>query len=106
MIGPIFYYLILPFMIGGWLIKQIKKRAPSLIPPDVQALVRERPIERKWYRAVRRGAEGLSVLGDFEKQPEAVESAYRGKEEAARSGERAAFLVLNDQGEVLEEVGS
>ena len=48
----------------------------------------------------------MSALGDFEKQPDAVDRAYLGKEEAQKAGVKASFLVYNHKAELLEQVDS
>jgi hypothetical protein len=107
MFFPLIYWVVFP-MIAGWLVvRWIKKHAPLVVPPEVAALYAERPIEKKWFRAARRDKGGLlHWLGDFEKQPEAVDAAYLGKEAAQRDGEKASFLVFNDKAELLEQVDS
>jgi hypothetical protein len=97
------YYLVLPFLAAWLVLRFLKKYAPHDIPEDIARLCAEKPIEKKFFRAVRRDHKGLRHLGDFETQPEAVECVYRAKEGAGKA-EKAAFLVLNDKGEVLEEV--
>jgi hypothetical protein len=100
------FYLVMP-VVGAWLVlKFIRRFAPPSVSPEMAALYAASPIERKWFRALRRDAKGLRVLGDFEKQPEAVECIYRHLEEAKNARETAAFLVANDEGELLEEVDS
>lgn len=106
MLFPLIYWIVLPLLAAWLVVRWINKKAPRLPPPDVRALLERSPVERKWFRAVRRDARGLASLGDFEKQPEAVEAAYAGKERAQAAGERAEFLVLNDKGDVLEQVDS
>lgn len=104
MLSLIFYYIVLPLLAAWWLVRLIKKHAPSPVPPDVAALCANNPVEKRFFRTVRRDSGGLAALGDFETQPEAVECAYRERETARQAGRSAAFLVLNDKGEVLEEV--
>lgn len=101
----VFYYLILPFLLAWVVIKYLKKHAPSTIPEDVLRLYAAKPVERKWFRAARRDHKGLHPLGDFEKQPEAVEAAYQGLKDARAAGETgASFIVLNDKGDTLEQI--
>ena len=72
-----------------------------------QSLAPTPPIEPKWFRAARRDTGGLlRWLGDYEKQPEAVDAAYAGKEAAVAAGEKASFLVFNAKAELLEQVDS
>ncbi len=104
MFFPLIYWVVLPIVFGWLVVRWIKSASPLQVPDDVAALYVEKPIERKWFRAARRDGAGLTWLGDFEKQPEAVEAAYRGKEEAQRAGEKAAFQVFNDKAELLEQV--
>lgn len=100
------YYIIIPFVIGAYLIKWLKKVSPAVVPEDVQQLYAAKPCEKKWYRSVRRDHKGLRHLGDFETRQEAVEEAYRGLKSAKAAKEAASFVVLNDKGEALEQVDS
>jgi hypothetical protein len=107
MFFPLIYWVVLPIAAGVFVVRWINKSAPLGIPPEVASLFAERPIEPKWFRAARRDSGGLlRWLGDYEKQPEAVEAAYRGKEEAQAAGEKASFLVFNAKAELLEQVDS
>ena len=104
---PLIYWVVMPLLAGWLVVRWIKKHAPNSVPPAVAALYAERPIEPKWFRAAARDRHGaLRWLGDYEKQPEAVDAAYRGREEAQASGEKASFLVFNDKAEPLEQVDS
>ncbi len=107
MFFPLIYWVVLPLFAGSLVVRWIKKNAPLVVPTDVAALYAEHPIEKKWYRAASRDRNGrLHWLGDFEKQPEAVDAAYLGKEAAVRAGDKASFLVFNDKAELLEQVDS
>ena len=107
MFFALIYWIVIPLLIGAMVVRWIKRQAPLSVPPGVAALYAERPIEPKWFRAARRDRKGLQRwLGDYEKQPEAVDAAYQGKEEAERAGEHASFLVFNDKAELLEQVDS
>ena len=106
MIPLLFYYLALPFIASALVLKFIRKYGDNEIPEDIRRLYAERPIEPKWFRVLRGDLKGKRVLGDFETKGEAVDRAYKGREEARAAGEKAAFLVLNDKGEALEEVDS
>lgn len=107
MFFPLIYWVGLPIGLGCLVVFWLKKASPRVVLPEVAALFAERPIEAKWFRAARRDQGGLlRWLGDFEKQPEAVEAAYAGKEAAVAAGEKAAFLVFNDKAELLEQVDS
>ena len=107
MFFPLLYWVVLPVCLGALVVRLIQKHAPRETPPEVAALFAEKPIEPKWFRAVSRDAQGgLAWLGDFEKQPEAVDAAYAGKEKAQAAGEKAAFLVFNAKAELLEQVDS
>lgn len=105
-VSLVFYYLVLPIWLGSLVIKYIKKNAPHDIPPDVKRLYAETPCEKKWTRAVRRDHKGLRHLGDFETRTEAVEAVYQGRKDARAAGDTAAFVVLNDKGEALEQIDS
>lgn len=107
MLFPIIYWIVLPLFIASLVVRWLKKNSPLIVPPEVTTLFAERPIEPKWFRAARRDNGGvLRWLGDFEKQPEAVDAAYAGKEAAVAAGEKAAFLVFNAKAELLEQVDS
>lgn len=107
MISLLFYYVVLPMLAGYYVIKLIKKYGAPTTPPEAIAMYAVDPVAKKWYRAARRDANGrLTKLGDFETQLEAVDRAYLGKEEAVKNGEKASFLVLNDKGEVYQQVDS
>lgn len=106
MITLLFYYLVLPFLAAGLVLKFLSKYGKTQVAEDIRSLCAERPIEKKFFRAVRRDHKGLRFLGDFETHMDAVDGAYAARKEASASGEKAAFLVLNDRGETLEEVDS
>ncbi len=107
MLFPIIYWIVMPMFFGWLVVRWLRTSSPLAVPPEVAALYAERPIERKWFRAARRDKGGvIRWLGAFEKQPEAVDAAYAGKEAAQAAGEKAAFLVFNDKAELLEQVDS
>lgn len=107
MFFPLIYWIVVPLFFAWLVVRWLKTASPLVVPPEVAALFSERPIEPKWFRAARRDHGGLlRWLGDFEKQPEAVEAAYAGKEAAVKAGEKASFLVFNSQAELLEQVDS
>ena len=106
MFFPLIYWIVLPLFMAWLVVRWIQKTAPLVPAPDVRDLFDRNPIERKYFRAARRDAQGLTPLGDFEKQPEAVEAAYAGKEKAQAADEKAQFLVFNDKAELLEQIDS
>ncbi|MFI5346839.1 MAG: hypothetical protein ACHQ51_10735 [Elusimicrobiota bacterium] len=106
MFFPLIYWVVLPIFMASLVVRWIKKAAPLTPAPDVRDLFDKAPIEPKWFRAARRDAKGLASLGDFEKQIDAVDAAYAGKEKAAAAGEKAEFLIFNDKAELLEQVDS
>ena len=106
MFFPLIYWIVLPLVLAWLVVRWIKKSAPLTPPPDVRGLFDGAPIEKKHFRAARRDAKGLTPLGDYEKQMEAVDAAYAGKEKAQAAGEKAEFLVFNDKAELLEQVDS
>ena len=106
MFFPLIYWIGFPMLFGALVIRWINKKAPLVPAPDVRDLFDRAPLERRWFRAARRDAAGLESLGDFEKQIEAVDAAYLGKEQAQAAGEKAQFLVFNDKAQLLEEVDS
>jgi hypothetical protein len=105
MFFPLIYWVVVPILLGVFVIRWIQKH-PLPKPADVEDLFARAPLERRWFRAARRDARGLASLGDFEKQVEAVDAAYAGKEKAQAAGEKAQFLVFNDKAELLEQVDS
>ena len=106
MFFPLIYWVVIPILLGSMLVRWIKKAAPLIPAPDVRDLFYRAPIEPKYFRAARRDAKGLASLGDYEKQMEAVEAAYAGREKAQAGGEKAEFLVFNDKAELLEQIDS
>jgi hypothetical protein len=104
--GLVFYYVILPIFAGSLLIRWLKKASPARVEPDVAALYAEKPVEKKWFRAVRRDHTGLRSLGDYETRLEAVEAAYQGRKDAKAAGDTASFVVLDDKGFALEQIDS
>ena len=106
LIALIVYYLVLPFVGAALVLKFIRKYGKNEIASDIKRLCAEKPIEKKWFRSVRRDHKGLRDLGDFETHGEAVDAIYAARKDAQASGDSAAFLVLNSKGETLEEVDS
>lgn len=106
MFFPLIYWIAIPMFFGWLLIRWLNKVSPRTPPKDARDLFDREPIEKKFFRAARRDAAGLTPLGDFEKQIDAVDAAYAGKEKAQAAGEKAQFLVFNDKAELLEEVDS
>ena len=107
MLFPLIYWVVMPLFFGWLVVRWLKKHSPLIVPPDVADLFAKRQIEKKWFRAARRSQDGrLTWLGDYEKQPEAVDAAYAGKEAAHTAGEKAEFLIFNDKAELLEQVDS
>jgi hypothetical protein len=106
MFFPLIYWVVLPIFFATFVVKWIKKSAPLVPAPDVRALFDGAPIEKRYFRAARRDAKGLTSLGDFEKQMEAVDAIYGDKERAVAAGEKAEFLVFNDKAELLEQIDS
>jgi hypothetical protein len=87
MFFPLIYWVAMPILMGVLVVRWIEKRAPRRPAPETEALFAERPIEPKWFRAARKDSGGaLRWLGDYEKQPEAVDAAYAGKEKAQAAG--------------------
>jgi hypothetical protein len=106
MFFPLIYWVVIPIFFGCLLVRWLKKVSPLTPALDVRDLFDRAPIEKRWFRAARRDAAGLASLGDFEKQIDAVDAAYAGKEKAQAAGEKAEFLVFNDKAELLEQVDS
>jgi hypothetical protein len=103
----IFYYLILPFILFGFVLAFLRKFG-SKLPKEIESFIASDPIESKFYRAAqmngRFGEPGATLrkLGDFEKQDEAVDAAFNARKTAGQV--HAAYIVLNDKGEILQEV--
>lgn len=106
MMTLLFFYFVLPALLAALVLRFIKKHGASRQDPQVQELLACDPLEPKWQRALRRDAKGLMKLGDFETHLEAVDCAYKAKEQAQAAGDKAAFLVVNEKAEVLEQVDS
>jgi hypothetical protein len=108
MIPLIVYYLVLPFAAFALLLKVMRKFGKDEVPREIRDLYAAHPIEKRSFRALRVDGRlgqppvALAELGDFEKQEEAVDAAFEAKTKAA--GTKASFLVLNDKGEILQEV--
>lgn len=106
MFFPLIYWIVIPIFFAVMVVKWINKTAPRTPPLEVRDFFDRHPIEPKWFRAARRDGKGLTLLGDFEKQMEAVDAAYADKERAQAAGEKAEFLVFNDKADLLEQVDS
>lgn len=106
MITLLFFYFVLPALLAFLVLRFIKKHGASTQDPQVRALLDSDPLVPKWQRAVRRDAKGLLKLGDFETHLEAVDCAYKAKEQAQAAGDKASFLVVNEKAEILEQVDS
>ena len=100
------YYIVGPFLIGAYVIKLIRKHGKIPVPDGISKIYADKPIEKKWFRVLCKDKHGYKFLDDCETHSDAVDRAYRGKEQAVREDRRAAFLVLNDKAEILEEVDS
>lgn len=103
----VFYYLILPFLLGWLVLKLIRRYGADPVAPTVRQLCVEDPVERKWFRVAEvlgdpRAGGGVRKVSDFETQDQAVEEAYRRRAEQAGPGR--SWLVLNEKGDVLQEV--
>ncbi|HEX4046181.1 MAG TPA: hypothetical protein VH309_00010 [Elusimicrobiota bacterium] len=106
MIFPIIYWIVLPLFLAWLVVRWIKKTSPLMPALDARDLFDRSPIETGHFRAARRDARSLVSLGDFEKQMDAVDAIYAGKEKASAAGEKAEFLVFNDRAELLEQIDS
>ena len=106
MLALIFFLIILPVLALAYLPKLAKKYFGRAVAEDIRRLYAKHPVEKGRHRVLRDDRQGKRMLGDFETQMEAVDRAYLGKEAAAKAGESASFLVLNDQGEVLQRIGA
>lgn len=105
MFFPFFYWVVLP-LLSAWVLVAIIKRSPRPVAADVAALIAKEPLPDKSYAAARRDAAGLHPLGIFEKLGEASDAAYRGQAEALKAAQKAAFLVFDATGVVVEQVDS
>jgi len=106
MLTLILYYLVIPFLLSGAVLKLIKKYGKVAPDPALASLYSKEPLAKKWFRAARRDSHGTSLLGDSETHGEAVDRIYAARGRAQVLGEKAAFVVLNDKAEILEEVNS
>ena len=105
MFFPFFYWVVLP-LLAGWALVAVIKRSPRPVAADVAALIAKEPLPDKSYAAARRDEAGLHPLGNFEKLIEASDAAYRGHAAARKAGQKAAFLVFDATGVVVEQVDS
>ena len=109
MLVLIFYYLVLPFLLFAMALRLIRKYSPDPTHKEIREFYAQDPLGPKSFRAVRLdGRFGhppvvLGKIGDFEKQEDAVDAAFSAKSEAPKGAE-SSFLVLNDKGEILQEV--
>lgn len=110
MIPIIFYYLVLPFIVFAILLKIMRRYQSDGVPKEIRQLYTAHPVEKGSFRALRvegrfgSGPVRLGELGDFESQEEAVDAAFAEKSKTGASPAGAAFLVLNDKGEILQEL--
>lgn len=109
MLSLTIYYLVLPFVAAGLVLRLIKKYGGDSVPAEIRTYCSADPIEKRFYRAIRvQGAFGrpgceVTKLGDFEKQELAIDAAFPASREP---GPAARYYVLNDQGEPLQEYKS
>ena len=110
MLALLFYYLVLPILMGAILIQLIKRSGALAAPEHIKRLYEDSPIEAKMFRAVRvdtkDGGSWATLIGDYESLSDAVDAIYAAKESAKKAEVHAAFLALNDKMEALEEVDS
>ena len=105
----LFYYLVLPFLLSAVIVWPIRKYSTDPVPKEIREFYAADPIDPKCFRALR--ADGrfghppvlLTKLGDFENQEDAVDTAFAAKSKALQNS-KSSFLVLNDKGEILQEV--
>ena len=108
MLGLIFYYLVLPFLIFAVILRLMRKYGPDPVPKEIHEFYAADPPQPKFYRAIRlQGRFGhppvfITKLGDFERQDDAVDSAFAAKS-AIKEKPELSCLVLNDKGEILQE---
>ena len=109
MLTLIFFYLVLPFVLFGVALRLIRKYSPDSAPKEIREHCAQDPIESKCFRAVRLDGRfehpsvRLGKLGDFEHQDDAVDAAFKAKSQAPEKAQ-SSFLVLNDKGEILQEI--
>lgn len=104
----IFYYLVLPFIFAALVRRLIRRFATDPVPPKVRELCARDPVEKKWYRVLE--VEGafaspearFEKIGDFDAQDKAVDGAYLRR--AEHSAAARSWLVLDDKGDILQEV--
>jgi hypothetical protein len=103
MFSILFVYIIGPFLVASLLIKALKKYSKNELDPEIRAIYLRHPLEKGFFRVVKSDHKGKALVGDFEEKMDAVDCAYREKENAQAAAQNAAFLVLNHKGETLEE---
>ena len=106
MVTLLLYYAFLPLFAGALVIALIKRFGAKEVAPAVRALLESRPMPPRTFRVARVDeSKGPAVLvGDFETLDEAVDAAYKGRQELRSRGGRASFLVIDDSGDTLQEV--
>lgn len=100
----VFFLIFLPILALVYIPKLAKRYLKPEISEDVVLLYAQHPLEKGFYRTARLDHKGARLLGDFEKQLEAVDCAYLAKEEAEKAGEQASFLVLDDKAQTLQQI--
>lgn len=107
MLVLVFYYLILPFLLGGLVLKLIRRYGADPVAPSVRQLCADDPVEPKWFRVAEasgdpRAGGRVRKVADFETQDLAVEEAYRRRGQEPEPGR--SWLVLDEKGDILQEV--
>lgn len=103
----LFYYIVLPFLLGYLVLRLIRRYGADPVPPQVRALCAEDPVEAKWFRVAEvrgdlKAGGAVAKLGDFDAQDKAVDAAYLSRGENPEPGR--SWLVLNERGDILQEI--
>lgn len=106
MLSLLLYYAFLPLFAGSLVIALIGKYGKREPKPSVRSLLESSPMEPKTFRVARLDEpQGPAALvGDFETLDDAVDAAYKGRQELRARGGRASFLVLDALGDILQEI--
>lgn len=103
----IFYYLVLPFLVAALVLRFIRRYGADPSPAEVRQNCADDPVEHLWFRVLEKrpdggGTIGVAKVGDFDAQDKAVDAAYSGRQK--RSDPTLSFLVVNEKGDVLQEI--
>ncbi|MBI4346932.1 MAG: hypothetical protein HY553_08765 [Elusimicrobia bacterium] len=108
MVLLILYYLVLPFLAAALVLRFIRRYGADPSPAEVRQNCASDPVEHKCFRVLEKRpgagrAMGVAKVGDFDSQDKAVDAAYAGRDR--RADPAVSFLVVDEKGDVLQEIG-